>query len=442
MKDSTASYALGSGQTLSVTALAQGFSENIQLTQQPDNDTVSYRIPLNLAGLKLSQAASGHLLLKNSGGDLVAEAPAPMMWDSSKDEASGESAHQEQVATKVETADDGSQTLVLTPAPDFLATAQYPVTVDPTSTLAVTTDTWVQNPDYPDSQVSSQELKSGTYDSGSDTARSYLKFDVSKFAGKHITAAAMSLYNYYSATCTTSGAATVAKRITSSWSSSSITWGAQPSTTTASMASNTGHWGYDSNCPAAWSNWNLQSIAQAWADGSTNYGLQIRADSESDSTTWRRFRSANYTTSGFAPKLVVTYNSYATTSSLAISPSSVNAYNGKRYVTTYTPTLSAKVTDADGSTVKAQFEITNDPSYSGETSYSFTGTSASVASGSTAKLTIPSASQLAAAHLRMRVRGYDGTDYGAWSSYIYFVPNVAKPNPPTISCDPYTDGVI
>ncbi|MFE5039277.1 DNRLRE domain-containing protein [Streptomyces sp. NPDC056683] len=282
VKDSTASYDLGSGQTLSVTALAQGFSENIQLTQQPDGDALSYRIPLNLDGLKLSQADSGHLLLKNSAGDLVAEAPAPMMWDASKDPASGESAHQEQVSTKIETADDGSQTLVLTPDTDFLATATYPVTVDPTSTLAVTTDTWVQNPDYPDSQVSSQELKSGTYDSGTDTARSYLKFDVSKFTGTHITSATMSLYNYYSATCSTSGAATDAKRITSSWSSSSITWGAQPSTTTTGMASNTGHWGYSSSCPAAWSNWNLQSIVQAWADGSPNYGLQVRADSESD----------------------------------------------------------------------------------------------------------------------------------------------------------------
>jgi RHS repeat-associated protein len=437
VKDSTASYDLGSGQTLSVTALAQGFSENIKLTQQPDGDAVSYRIPLKLDGLKLSQADSGHLLLKNSADDLVAEAPAPMMWDASKDPASGESAHQEQVATKVETASDGSQTLVLTPNKDFLATATYPVTVDPTSTLAVTTDTWVQNPDYTDSQVSSQELKSGTYDGGTDTARSYLKFDVSKFTGKHITSATMSLYNYYSATCSTSGAATDAMRITSSWSSSSITWGAQPSTTTSGMASNTGHWGY-TGCAANWSNWNLQSITQAWANGSTNYGIQVRADSESDSSTWRRFRSANYTTSGYAPKLVVTYNSYPTTSSLAISPSSVNAYNGKRYVTTYTPTLSAKVTDADGSTVKGQFEITNDPSYSGETSYSYTGTSSSVASGSTATLTIPSANQLAGSHLRMRVRGYDGTDYGAWSSYIYFVPNVAKPATPTISCDPYT----
>ncbi|MDQ0757526.1 DNRLRE domain-containing protein [Streptomyces canus] len=441
VKGNTASYDLGDGQTLKVAALAQGFSEDLVLAQQPTDATPTYRIPLNLHGLTLSQADSGHLLLKDSDNKLVVEAPAPTMWDASKDPASGESANTEQVATKVETADDGSQTLVLTPDPEFLAAATYPVTVDPTSTLAVTTDTWVQNPDYPDSQISSQELKSGTYDSGTDTARSYLKFDVSKFAGKDITSATMSLYNYYSATCSTSGAATQARRITSTWSSSSITWGAQPSTTTTGMATNTGHWGYSSSCPAAWSNWDLQSIVQAWADGSTNYGLQLRSADESDSTTWRRFRSANYTTSGYAPKLVVNYNSYpATPTSPAVSPSSVNAYSGKRYVTTYTPTLSAKVTDPDGSTVKAQFEITNDPAYTGETSYSYTATSSSVSSGATATVTIPSASQLAASHLRMRVRGYDGTDYGTWSSYLYFVPNVAKPAAPTISCDAYPSG--
>lgn len=440
VKNSTASYDLGSGQTLSVTALAQGFSENIKLAQQPDGDAVSYRIPLDLDGLKLSQAGSGHLLLKNSAGDLVAEAPAPMMWDASKDPASGESAHQEQVTTKVETADDGAQTLVLTPDHDFLASATYPVTVDPTSTLAVTTDTWVQTPDYTDSQVSSTELKSGTYDSGSDIARSYLKFDVSKFAGKHITDTNLALYSYYSSTCSTSGAGTQVRRITSSWSSSDVTWAVQPSTTTTGAVTSTVAKGYSStDCPGGTVNFDIDAIVQAWASGSANYGLQVRGADESDSLTWRRFRSANYISgdNSVEPHLTVTYNSYATTSALAISPSSVNAYSGKRYVTTYTPTLSAKVTDADGSSVKAQFEITNDPAYSGETAYSFTGTSSSVASGGTAKLTIPAASAVAASHLRFRVRGYDGTDYGSWSGYTTFVPNVAKPGAPTVLCDSY-----
>ncbi|NUR02773.1 MAG: RHS repeat protein [Streptomyces sp.] len=438
VKGDTASYNLGRGQTLSVTALAQGFSENIELTQQPGNNTVSYRIPLNLAGLKLSQADSGHLLLKNNNGGLVAEAPAPMMWDASKDPASGESAHQERVATTIETASDGSQTLVLTPDKNFLATAAYPVTVDPTSTLAVTTDTWVQNPDYPDSQVSSQELKSGTYDAGAHVARSYLKFDVSPFTGKHIQSATMSLYSYYSSTCSTAGATTDASRITSSWSSTSITWGAQPTVTATNRATNSGHWGYDASCPANWSNWNLQAMVQDWANGATNYGLQVASANESDSTAWRRFRSANYTTAGYAPKLVVTYNSYpAVPTAAAVSPSTVNAYNGKRYVTSLTPILSAKVTDADGGTVKAQFELTPDPAYN-DTTYTYTATSAGVASGSTATLAVPSGNALTAgAHLRLRTRGYDSTDYGSWSGYIPFDVNTMLPAAPSISCPSY-----
>ncbi|MGW4750342.1 DNRLRE domain-containing protein [Streptomyces sp. NPDC004290] len=317
------------------------------------------------------------------------------------------------MATRIETAADGSQTLVLTPDKDFLATATYPVTVDPTTTLAVSTDTWVQNPDYPDSQVSSQELKSGTYDGGGHVARSYLKFDTSAFKGKHVTSATMSLYSYYSSSCS-STATTQAKRVTSALDTHAVTWGVQPSTTTTNMAENSGHWGYDSSCPGNWSNWTLTGMAQDWANGATNNGIQLRSSNEKDPTNWRRFRSANYTTTGYAPKLVVTYNSYTTTASATISPNFPNPYNGKLYVTSLTPTLSAKVTDADGDSVKAQFEVTADPAYADAT-YSYTSTSASVASGSTAKVTIPSASAFpAGSHLRFRVRGYDGPC--PWSS--------------------------
>ncbi|WP_245883520.1 DNRLRE domain-containing protein [Streptomyces hyaluromycini] len=437
VKNNTASYDLGSGQTLSVSALAQGFSEHLTLAQKPDGDSASYRIPLDLKGLKLSQADSGHLLLKNTDGDLVAEAPAPMMWDGSKDDASGESANQQQVTTKIETADDGSQTLVLSPSEDFLAAATYPVTIDPTTTLAVTTDTWVQTPDYTDSQISSTELKSGTYDAGTTKARSYLKFNVSPFKGKHITSATLALYSYWSSSCSP-GAGTRARRITSDWSSSNITWGDQPTTTTVGAVVNTGAWGYSSDCPATWSRWGLDDIVQAWADGLPNYGLRINSADETDSLTWRRYRSANYATAGYAPKLTVTYNSYATTASAAVSPKYANPYNGTTYVTSLTPTLSAKATDADGSTVKAQFEVSADPAYA-DTTYSYTSTSSSVVSGGTAKLTIPSASAFpAGTHLRFRVRGYDGTDYGSWSSYTVFTMNTALPAAPTISCDPYT----
>ncbi|MGW0855914.1 DNRLRE domain-containing protein [Streptomyces sp. NPDC002690] len=443
VKDDTASYDLGSDQTLKVTALAQGFSESIVLDSAPDAP-VSYRIPLNLNELKVSQADSGHLLLKGSDGKLVAEAPAPMMWDSSRHKASGESEHQARVATEIETAADGSQSLVLTPDEDyFTQDLTYPVTVDPTSTLAVTTDTWVQNPDYTDSQVSSTELKSGTYDAGTDVARSYLKFDVSALKGKHITDTNLALYSYYSSTCATTGAGTQVRRVTGTWDSSTITWSAQPATTTTGAVTNTAALGYSTSCPAGTENFDIDAIVQAWADGSSNYGLRVAGASETDSTTWRRFRSANYVSGDGStePHLTVTYNSYPSApASGAVAPSAVNAYNGKRYVTSLTPTLSAKVTDPDGSKTKGQFEITADPAYADNT-YSYTATSAAVASGSTATLAVPSASAFpAGAHLRYRVRANDGTDYGAWTGYTTFVMNTGLPVAPVVTCDTYGSG--
>ncbi|MGW1253822.1 DNRLRE domain-containing protein [Streptomyces sp. NPDC002513] len=89
-----------------------------------------------------------------------------------------------------------------------------------------------------------KDIDTTPYDGGGHTARSYLKFDMSNFKGKHITSATMSLYSYYSASCS-STANTQAKRVTSTLDTNTLTWGAQPSTTTTNMATNTGHWGYD-----------------------------------------------------------------------------------------------------------------------------------------------------------------------------------------------------
>ncbi|MFE9248350.1 DNRLRE domain-containing protein [Streptomyces sp. NPDC007088] len=441
VKADTASYDLGDGQTLSVTALPQGFSQNVVLDTAP-RDRLTYRIPVKAAGLKISEADSGHLLLKDAHGKLVAEAPAPMMWDSSKNGRSGESKHQARVDTRIETAADGSQILELTPDADyFKQDLTYPVTVDPTSTLAATTDTWVAT-NYPDSQVSSTELKSGTYDAGTTKARSYLKFDAAPFKGKHITSASLSLYSYYSATCSTASAGTQVRRVTSSWSPSDIVWSAQPSTTTTGAVTSTAAKGYSKDCPAGTMNFSLGPLVQAWADGSANYGLRVASPDETDSLTWRRFFSANHVSGDSAeePHLTVTYNSYATTASAAIAPSALNAYNGSRYVTSLTPKLAAKVTDADGSAVKGQFEISPDPG-AADTTYTYTASSGNVSSGGEASVTVPAGSALPSGkHLRFRVRGYDGTDYGPWSGYTTFVMNTALPAAPVIKCAAYPAG--
>ncbi|MCX4908297.1 RHS repeat-associated core domain-containing protein [Streptomyces sp. NBC_00878] len=123
-----------------------------------------------------------------------------------------------------------------------------------------------------------------------------------------------------------------------------------------------------------------------------------------------------------------------------LSPSSVNAYNGGRFTTRGTPTLWAKAVDSDGGTYKAQFELTADPAFS-DTTYSYTGTSASTASGVNALLSVPSGSSLPdSKHLRLRARAYDGEAYSDWSAYSTFAVDTTRPAAPGVSCAGYTEG--
>ncbi|MET7474984.1 DNRLRE domain-containing protein [Streptomyces sp. NPDC005648] len=299
------------GGDLLVTALPSGFSEQVILHKRPDGP-LTIRIPLTTSGgLKVSQNEAGHLLLTDATGKTVADAPAPHMWDSSLNATSGLPAHDTKVESKIEDTSSG-QVLVLTPDSGFLDSTKvtYPLTIDPTTTLAVTTDTWLEDPNYTDSQRSSGELRVGTYDGGTHRARAFLKFDTSEFTGTHIVDTDLKLYSYWSSTCSTAGSGVRVRRITSDWDPSAITWSAMPTVTSAGEVVNKGAHGYSSSdCPAAYSHWDIDGIVQAWADGAPNYGLQLRAVDETDSLTWRRYRSANYIAGddSVEPHLSVTY---------------------------------------------------------------------------------------------------------------------------------------
>ncbi|WP_234343128.1 DNRLRE domain-containing protein [Streptomyces fulvoviolaceus] len=436
VRDDTASYDLGEGQTLTVTALKQGFSQNVVLDSAPGDD-LTYRIPVTLKGLTLSEADSGHLLLKNAAGKLVAEAPAPMMWDSSVDEKSGESKHLAPVDTEIETAADGSQTLVLAPDADYFGQdLTYPVTVDPTSTLAVTTDTWVAT-NYNDSQVSSTELKSGTYDAGTTVARSFLKFDVSDYAGTHVIDTNLALYSNWSSSCT-EGTGTAVRRITESWSSSTITWADKPAGTTTGQVINTAAKGYSSACPAGTMNFDIDTIVRAWTSGTANHGLLIRGVDETDSYTWRRFHSANYVSGADGstePHLAITYNSYPEVPG-ATSLSPVTTSGSTQVVTSLTPVLSTWLNDADpAARERVQYAIEPDPAYD-DTDYTLTADSAYVESARVAAYAVPTSAPLEdGTHLRVRARAYDGTDYStawsAWQTFTVDTSGVAVPDVPS-----------
>jgi hypothetical protein len=135
------------GADVIVEATRTGFEQYVEIKKRPGKGTYSYTLPLRAKGLRAKQQADGSVLFTDRGtGEQRAVMPAPVMWDSTVDERSGEHTRRVPVAMKV--VQKGSRLdLVVTPDARFLADpkTRYPVTVDPsTSALGNLFDTYVQ----------------------------------------------------------------------------------------------------------------------------------------------------------------------------------------------------------------------------------------------------------------------------------------------------------
>jgi RHS repeat-associated protein len=341
------------GGDLVVTALPTGFSHSIVLRDQPAAD-LRLEFPIVLRDTTIAENRTESLLVKDDAGSRLLTAPEPLMWDARLEADVPQSV--QVVESSIDTS-GAKPTLVLTPDPKVLAdpATEYPVTIDPTFTASG--DTWVQNADYTTGQTGSAELRAGTYDGGSHKARSFLHFNdgLNELVGTQILSATFRLRNFYSYSC--NSAPIKVSRITDSWQGQSLTWNNQPGVTGAGSDTFSQAFGYGGSCASADNaEWNVKDIVQGWADDSfPNYGLRVKADDESDSNTWRKYRSLS-ATQGFPPKLIVTYNRYPNKpSSLTWSPKSVD--DGTHYTTSLRPEFSVKVSDPDSSQVRAHFEI-------------------------------------------------------------------------------------
>ncbi|WP_282692939.1 DNRLRE domain-containing protein [Streptomyces sp. CC208A] len=419
---------------LIVESTRTGFEQFLELKDRravDANGTVN--LSLVAKGLKAEANADGSVtFVDGETGRKAGLLPAPVMWDAQVDPRSGEHTHTAKVGLKV--AQRGNRIdLTLTPDAAFLAdpATKFPVTVDPAVNIGAGFDTFVQQ-GYTTDQSAATELKLGNNGSG-QVARSFLAFPMATIKGKQITAAKLNLWNHHSWSCT----AKSWEVWDTSSASTSTRWTAQPNWN-RKWATSTATKGFSSSCADGWVSTDITTLAQAWAaNGNGTNTLGVRATDETDPYGWKRFNSANAASN--TPYLSVTYTSYpAVPTALAVDPSQVNAYNGKRYVTSLTPQLSAKVSDPDGGTVSAQFEVTPDPAYNDAGTYGYTATTAAVASGGTAKLTVPADKAFpAGSHLRYRARAYDGGLYSGWTGYTAFVLNTAKPAAPSIVCDAY-----
>ncbi|MCN0179071.1 DNRLRE domain-containing protein [Salinispora arenicola] len=159
--------------------------------------------------------------------------------------------------------------------------------------------------------------------------------------------------------------------------SSGTTWNAQPSYMALQQKLAFAH-GYGSSCADEYVSFNVKNAAQRGADGGwSSFNLGMRATSESDTKTWRKFKASS-------ASLSVTYNRAPNTpTSLTSSPGGACAPTGVTVAKTDL-TLSATATDPDGNLKGLRFRFWKSGSAVP------TGTLVTTTSAGKASLTVPS----------------------------------------------------
>nr|WP_240972829.1 Ig-like domain-containing protein [Nonomuraea sp. FMUSA5-5] len=174
-------------------------------------------------------------------------------------------------------------------------------------------DTFVSSVQYPNSATLSTWLRAGRSADG-ELWRTYLRYVINGTDLDYATIlnADLRLWNYHASGCgTTVGVGIVARRLTEAYDYSTLTWAHQPSSTGTDAVIATG--GYSATLAGCSGSGELyhsiENIVQAWADGTADYGLMIRAATEGAAgANWRQYRSDQYTGSdGRGPVLFVQY---------------------------------------------------------------------------------------------------------------------------------------
>ncbi|MDX2708296.1 DNRLRE domain-containing protein, partial [Streptomyces sp. PA03-6a] len=290
--------------------------------------TVTYGLRSATAVFRQDRKASRVQVL-DKGGNEVGTIPTPFAWDSSgrDPELPEGTAHHTSVATPADVLKlsgltgiepgaqsaplpitlDGENThtarLGLGFAASGLAAREgvtYPLFVDPP--LNPGWDAWtVAYKPYPSTSFfNGTNFSSGTSDARvgheSDTggtARSFWRMDWNKaIKGADITSATFKVLNNHSWSCTT--------REFQLWRtgaiSSGTTWNAQPSWSDEIQRKSFAHGWSSSSCPDEYEAFNVKDAAQYATDrGDATVTLGMRATSESDTQTWRKFKATSAT---------------------------------------------------------------------------------------------------------------------------------------------------
>ncbi|WP_344839300.1 DNRLRE domain-containing protein [Nonomuraea dietziae] len=291
------------GADLVLTALPNGFAQDVVLRTRPKSP-IKISLSVTLPEGKTYGTRDGKPQLMSAQGAAESRPLAAQAVDAKAIE-SPEQGKIGKVDTSVTTDASGNTSLVLTPDAAFLAdpSVAYPVIVPMSGEwigAGDSSDTFVSSVQYPNSATLSTWLRAGKSADG-ELWRTYLRYVIN---GTHLDFATihdadLRLWNYHANGCGTSvGVGIVARRLTSAYHYSTLTWANQPSSTGTNAVVNTG--GYSATLAGCSGSgelyYSIQDIVQQWADGTSDYGLMIRAATEGAAgANWRQYRSDQYT---------------------------------------------------------------------------------------------------------------------------------------------------
>ena len=378
------------------------------------------------SGLATTRNKDGDLELRNRKGELRGRMPSAYMWDASVNAAGdhGRRAKVDLTVRKNKAARGGSE-VAITPDAAFLARPDitFPVTIDPFYAAV-----------YPDEDIFVQtswgvdtsghaDLRLGTYNGGSDTARTYLNVDTSEIEGTRINWATLKLWEWHSQSCTpTTWEAWRTQAV-----DMSVKWTSQPSFTGGGwyekIGTSTQTLGYSASCNDGWVEIDATPGFQTAANtGQDLLTIGLKANNEGDSNSYMKFRSADY--AGPLPHIMLNYDYRPEVESQETTPSSACVIGaGRPYINNLRPTLQAQLSDPEGAPITATFEwfVTGGGIIG-------SATTSQQASNTEFSAVVPAGAFTNGNTYSWRVRGVDAAgSISTWSSWCEFTIDTTEP---------------
>ncbi|MGA5461619.1 VCBS repeat-containing protein [Streptomyces cellulosae] len=466
------------GVDLKLHATPSGFGQVLivktaQAAANPELQQLEYDVHSD--GVELEEDGDDNLRALNPAGQEVFTGPAPRMWDSTTDpstSAATKSAARSLSSDAEGPVEDGGftpppgsqqapvpvdtdgKTLTLTPDLDLLTgdSTQYPVYIDPS--ISGSRYSWTivdkRNPKSSfyngagwinsDGTKGTTTARAGYENETNGLTRSYFRMNVKNLwsTNKVIKASTFRIKNTWSWSCN--------DREIELWRTgvfdSSTTWNTQPSKATL-LDTVDESLGWGSSCPAGNLAFDTTSVAKSAVTNKWyTVALLLQASDESDVFGWKKFDAKSAV-------LSTTFNTVPNVpTSLDTSPSS----GGCKTTSPYTVIgntdiyLTAKVSDADGGTVRAQFRLWGYNNRSGGAEIydaTVSATSGTVARARVPKTTLAAKEAVAGGIFSWKVRAYDGQNYSAWTpaTTCNFGFDSTRPSsPPGITSLQFPDG--